>query len=146
MKEIQWCCHVKIPVQFIQDNLLHSANFSWRTTTKAIPSQHFQYWNPLQKPRQKEKKQENQLLEKSHKMLHSCPGKWQPPRASKGRAGKADSLAMPREEEQCYLIFLNGLCSKEEAADCNTVQVLRTGLWDRTAQRALCQCEAAVMP
>lgn len=68
MKEIQRRCHVKIPVQFIQDDLLHSANFSWRTTTKAIPSQHLQYWNPLQKPRQKNKR-ENQSLEKSHQML-----------------------------------------------------------------------------
>lgn len=55
VKEIQWRCHVKIPVQFIQDNLLHSANFSWRTTTEAIPSQHLQYWNPLQKPTQRRK-------------------------------------------------------------------------------------------
>lgn len=51
-----------------------------------------------------------------------------------------------KEEGQSYLIFLNGLCSEEEAADCNTVQVLRTGLWDRRAERALCQRHAAVMP
>lgn len=44
---------------------------------------------------------------------------------------------MPRWEEQSYLIFLNGLCSEEEAADCNTVQVLRTGL-GTGGQRGLC--------
>lgn len=62
MKEIQWRSHVKIPVQFIQNNLLHSANFSWRTATKAVSGQHLQYWNPLQKEmfkKTKEKKSKN---------------------------------------------------------------------------------------
>lgn len=41
-----------------------------------------------------------------------------------------------------YLIFLNGLCSKEEAADCNTVQVLWTGLGYRRAEKSLRECDA----
>lgn len=39
----------------------------------------------------------------------------------------SDNAKVERQQKG-YLVFLNGLCSKEEAADCNTVQVFWTGL------------------
>lgn len=59
VKEIQRSCCVKVPVQFIQNDLLHPANFSWRTAAKAVSGQDLQYWNPLQHGNRKANKDEN---------------------------------------------------------------------------------------
>lgn len=94
MKEIQWRCHVKIPVQFIQDNLLHSADFSWRTTTKAVPSQHLQYRNPLPQPPRRKKGGSRSLTE-WHRGFIPVPQT----SAGKGRAGRVRACKGSKDQE-----------------------------------------------